>query len=76
MRQEDFKMERPGLVSVGDRVEITEGKLPNAWYYTVEPAVAMSGNYTFREKIKSKEGIVKDIKETGRGFYITVEFDE
>ncbi|MBQ5734382.1 MAG: hypothetical protein UH654_02010 [Lachnospiraceae bacterium] len=76
MRQEDFKMERPGLVSVGDRVEITEGKLPNAWYYTVEPAVAMSGNYTFREKIKSKEGIVKDIKETDRGFYITVEFDE
>ena len=76
MRQEDFKMERPGLVSVGDRVEITEGKLPNAWYYTVEPAVAMSGNYTFREKIKSKEGIEKDIKETDRGFYITVEFDE
>ena len=76
MIQEDFKMERPGLVSVGDRVEITEGKLPNAWYYTVEPAVAMSGNYTFREKIKSKEGIVKDIKETDRGFYITVEFDE
>ena len=76
MRQEDFKMERPGLVSVGDRVEITEGQLPNAWYYTVEPAVAMSGNYTFREKIKSKEGIVKDIKETDRGFYITVEFDE
>ncbi len=76
MRQEDFKMERPGLVSVGDRVEITEGKLPNAWYYTVEPAVAMSGNYTFREKIKSKEGIVKDIKETDRGFYITVAFDE
>ena len=75
MRQEDFKMERPGLVSVGDRVEITEGKLPNAWYYTVEPAVAMSGNYTFREKIKSKEVIVKDIKETDRGFYITVEFD-
>ena len=76
MRQEDFKMERPGLVNVGDRVEITEGKLPNAWYYTVEPAVAMSGNYTFREKMKSKEGIVKDIKETDRGFYITVAFDE
>ena len=76
MRQEDFKMERPGLVSVGDRVEITEGKLPNAWYYTVEPAVAMSGNYTFREKIKSKEGIEKDIKETDRGFYIPEEFDE
>lgn len=76
MREEDFKMERSGLVNIGDKVAITEGKLPNAWYYTVEPAVAMSGNYAFRERIKSTEGIVKDIKETDRGFYITVEFDE
>lgn len=76
MRKEDFKMERSGLVNIGETVNITEGKLPNAWYYTVEPAVAMSGNYVFRERIKSSQGIVRDIKETDRGFYITVEFDE
>ena len=76
MRQMDFKMEREGLVQEGDRVNITEGVLPSSWYYVVEPAVAMSGNYPFRERLRSREGIVKEIKRTPRGFYVVVEFDE
>mgnify|MGYP006906624980 CR=1 FL=1 len=76
MRQMDFKMEREGLVQEGDRVNITEGVLPSSWYYVVEPAVAMSGNYPFRERLRSREGVVKEIKRTPRGFYVVVEFDE
>ena len=72
----EFKMERQGLVNIGDEVEIREGKLPSAYYYVVEPAVAMSGNYVLRERLKSTKGIVSDIKHTEKGYYISVEFEE
>lgn len=76
MRTMEFKMERNGLIEVGDKAVVTEGVLPNSYYYTIEPAIAMSGNYRTAERLKSKEGIVKEIKETSKGFYIIAEFDE
>lgn len=76
MRTMEFKMERNGLIEVGDKAVVTEGVLPNSYYYTIEPAIAMSGNYRASERLKSKEGIVKEIKETSKGFYVIAEFDE
>ena len=76
MRQMVFKMERPNLVKVGDVVDITEGQLPSSWYYTIEPAVAMSANIPLFERLKSKQGKVVDIKEELVGAYVTVEFNE
>ena len=74
MRRMEFKMERPNLVKEGDEVTITV--LPSAYYYTINPAVAMSGNYIFRERLQSRIGIVQEIKHTEKGFYVVVEFDE
>ena len=76
MRREEFKMERMGLVEIGQVLPITEGKLPNSYYYTLGKAYAMSANYAVSERIKSKEGTVAAIEETPRGYYITMEFDE
>jgi len=76
MRQMEFKMERDNLVKEGDTVSITEGVLPSAYYYVINPAVAMSGNYVFRERLKSSQGIVKEIKHNEKGYYVVVEFDE
>lgn len=76
MREMEFKMERENLVSVGDKVNITEGVLPSSYYYTIEPAVAMSANFAYYERLSSREGIVKSIDKTPRGFFVTVTFDE
>ncbi len=76
MRKIEFKMERTGLVQEGDVLPVTEGKLPNSYYYTLGNAYAMSANFTYQERIVSKEGIVREIKNTPKGFFVTVEFDE
>lgn len=76
MRDMEFTMSRPGLVKAGDEVEITEGRLPSSYYYTIEPAVAMSGNYTVSERLMSRKGIVKEVGETKRGYYVLATFDE
>lgn len=76
MRTMEFKMERTNLLNIGDLVEISEGVLPSNYYYVIEPSVAMSGNFPFDQRLKSKEGKVIDITENARGFYVIVEFQE
>jgi hypothetical protein len=76
MRMMEFTMSRPGLVEPGQEVEVTEGKLPSSYYYTIEPAVAMSGNYGTPDRLISRKGIVKEVGETKRGYYVLAEFDE
>jgi len=76
MRLEEFKIERQGLVEVGDVVDIYESELPTSYYYTIAPAVGMSRNYEYFERISSKKGLVKDIIEKASGFYIVLELEE
>ena len=76
MRQEKFKMERQGLINVGDEIEISEYQSFMNYSYIIEPAVAMSGCYTNAERNRSRKGIVKNIEHTPRGFIVTAEFDE
>ena len=76
MRVEEFQMERENLVKPGDVVKIVEGVLPSSWYYTIVPAVAMSRNYKFGERIKSTEGVVESVDKTERGYFVKVRFDE
>ena len=75
MREMEFKMERQGLVKIGDVVDVTEREGFN-YSYIIEPAVAMSGCYKNADRIQSSEGIVKSIEHTPRGFIVTAEFDE
>ena len=75
-RTMEFKMERQGLLSVGDHVTVTEGVLPSNYYYTIDPSLAMSGNFPFRERMLAREGVVLDVIQNDRGFYVTAEFEE
>lgn len=76
MRRMEFKMERSGLLKIGDKITVTEGVLPSNYYYIIDPSLAMSANIPFRNRLKSTEGTVADIIENARGFYVTAEFDE
>ena len=62
MRTIEFKMERQGLVQEGDKVKIIEREGTSSYSYIIDPAVAMSGCFAARYRIKSEYGIVKDYK--------------
>ena len=74
MREMTFKMARPGLVKEGDSVHVSEKKTALNYSYIIEPAVAMSGCFKVNERIEDRDGIVKEIKHTERGYYVIVEF--
>ena len=76
MRTVEFKMERQGLVQTGQKVKIIEREGTSSYSYIIDPAVAMSGCFAARDRIKSEYGIIKDTRENSRGFYVVVEFDE
>ena len=77
VRVERFKMEREGLVTEGQEVEISERSAVTGQYtYLVEPSIAMSGIYRTRQRIKSRKGKIQKIEQTDRGFYLLVEIDE
>ena len=75
MREMEFKMERLGLLQVGDVLPVSEFKLPNSYYYVLGPSYAMSANFSTPERLFATEGRVKDVVENEKGYYVTVEFD-
>lgn len=79
MREMTFKMERPGLVKSGDKVDVSEKKTALNYTYIIEPAVAMSGCFKVGDRLATENGmthgIVKDVTHNDRGYYVVVEFE-
>ena len=73
-RDMDFRMERPGLVEVGQHVTMTESIFKTLsgtmYYYTINDAVAMSNNTP--KRLSHLEGIVKAVVEEESVFTVTV----
>ncbi len=76
----EFRMERPKLVKVGDKVEVSARDLQTLqglmYCYTIEPAIAMSGNIPIRNKINNLSGIVNKIVDGPSYWTVTVEFED
>ena len=58
MREEKFKMERQGLIQVGDKVKISEFLSATNYSYIIDPAVAMSGCYKNADRNQSSDRIL------------------
>ena len=80
MQTVEFKMERPGLLKVGDEVRVEESKLQTLqgviYYYTIYPALAMSNNIPSRSRLKTDIGKVVEIKETESASFVYAEFKD
>ena len=66
MRTMEFTIENIGAFSIGQTLEVTEGKLPTSYFYTIEHALGMSGNFKNADRLKTRKGPVVEIKETPR----------
>lgn len=73
-RDMDFRMERPGLVEVGQHVTMTESILKTLsgtmYYYTINDAIAMSNNTP--KRLRHLEGVVKAVVDEESVFTVTV----
>lgn len=65
-------------IKPGEKVSVEESKLQGGLvvYYTITPAIAMSGNYKKSERLNNLEGVVKTVRPDGVAFFVTVEFEE
>ncbi|HIU66937.1 MAG TPA: hypothetical protein IAC64_05545 [Candidatus Caccomorpha excrementavium] len=78
MRTMEFRMERPGLLKAGDEVELRESTLQTLagtmYYYTIEPALAMSNNTP--KRLRVRKGTVLSVEEEESVYTVTAVFDE
>ena len=72
MREMEFTIEDTEALKPGMEVGVTEGVLPTSYYYTIEHALGMSANFKQAERLKTRRGIVKEIKRKRRSFIIAV----
>lgn len=78
VRKMEFRMERAGLIQVGDHVELKEDSASTMagimFYYTIKDAIAMSNNT--KKRLQKKEGIVSSIDAKESYWTVTVDIDE
>ena len=60
----------------GMEVNVTEGVLPSSYYYMIEHALGMSANFKQAERLKTRRGTVREVKETQQFHIAVLEFDE
>ena len=78
VKEMEFRMERAGLIQVGDKVRLKEDASSTMagimYYYTIRDAVAMSNNT--KQRLCSLEGTVRVIDEKDGCWTVTVEMEE
>lgn len=74
----EFRMERAGLIQVGDKVQLKEDASSTMagimYYYTIRDAIAMSNNT--KNRLGSLEGTVRTIDAKESYWTVTVDIEE
>ena len=77
-RKMEFRMERDGLIQVGNTVALKEDTANTMagvmFYYTIKDAIAMSNNT--KKKLNRLEGVVTKIEASESYWTVTVKIDE
>lgn len=77
MREMEFTIENNmDKLKVGQEISVTESKLPSSYYYTMEDALGMSGNYANMDRLKTTVGVVKEVRSDEKFNIAVLEFDE
>ena len=77
-REMEFRMERAGLIQVGDQVRLKEDAANTMagvmYYYKIRDYIAMYNNT--KKKLNSLEGVVTKIEASESYWTVTVKIDE
>lgn len=77
-REMEFRMERAGLIQVGDKVQLKEDASSTMagimYYYTIKDAIAMSNNT--KKRLGALEGTVRSIDARESYWTVTVDIEE
>ena len=69
MRETEFTIEDTEALKPGMEAGVRE-VLPMSHHYTIEHALGMSANFKQAERLKTRRGIVKELKENAAVSYI------
>lgn len=78
VKEMEFRMERAGLIQVGDKIQLKEDAISTMagimYYYTIRDAVAMSNNT--KKRLHGLEGTVRAIDAKESYWTVTVDIEE
>ena len=77
-RKMEFRMERAGLIQVGDKVSLKEDTSSTMaglmYYYSIRDAIAMSNNT--KQRLRALDGTVSKIEAKESYWTVTVDIEE
>lgn len=77
-REMEFRMERAGLIQVGDKVSLKEDTSSTMaglmYYYSIRDAIAMSNNT--KQRLRALDGTVSKIEAKESYWTVTVDIEE
>ena len=77
-REMEFRMERAGLIQVGDKVSLKEDTSSTMaglmYYYSIRDAIAMSNNT--KQRLRALDGTVSRIEAKESYWTVTVDIEE
>ena len=76
MRTMEFTTEKLDAFEIGQELSVSEYQLPTSYYYMIEHALGMSGNFKNAGRLHTFTGRVVDKKKTEMFNIVVLEFED